>query len=98
MEDIKQHAAKLPTQDGKDSSQPVALSCEDYAKLRREAKARQKEKKEKEGKTVKGNKAAGKNKPSKDSLVKQGGKKNNPPPALSKKDQTTPASATNDGA
>ena len=80
MEDIKQHAAKLPTQDGKDNSQPVALSCEDYAKLRREAKARQNEKKEKEGKTVKGNKAIGKK------HLKQNGKKNGPTLAA-KKDQ-----------
>ena len=60
MEDIKQHAAKLPTQAGKDSSQPVMLSVEENAKLRKEANARQKEQKEKEGKTVKGNKAIGK--------------------------------------
>ena len=80
MEDIKQHAAKLPTQPGKDSSQPVMLSVEENAKLRKEAKARQKEKKEEEGKTVKGNKAIGKK------HLKQHGKKNGPTLAA-KKDQ-----------
>ena len=80
MEDIKQHAATLPTQEGKDSSEPALLSLEDHAKLHREAKARQKAAREKEGKTVKGSKATGKSKPSKESLVKQGSKKNVPPP------------------
>ena len=69
MEDIKQHAAKLPTQMGKDSNQPVMLSVEENAKLRKEAKDRQKERKEKEGTTVRNSKAIGKK------HLKQSGKK-----------------------
>ena len=45
MDDIKQHAALLPTQVGKDSSEPLLISIEDHAKLTSDAKARLKSKK-----------------------------------------------------
>ena len=69
MADIKQLAAKLPTQQGKDSNQPVMLSVEENAKLRKEAKDIQKERKEKEGKAVRGSKPIAKK------HLKQSGKK-----------------------
>jgi len=98
MEDIRQHAAKLPTQEGKENGEPALLSLEAHAKLRSEAKARQKAAREKEGKTSKNSKPSGKAKPSKDGLVKQGGKKHGPTPAANKKDQLAAQNAANEGA
>jgi len=80
MEDIKQLTAKMPTQKGKDGNQPLMLSVEENAKLRKEAKDIQKERKEKEGKAVRSSKPIAKK------HLKQSGKKHGPT-LTTKKDQ-----------
>ena len=98
MEDIRQHAAKLPTQEGKNNGKPALLSLEAHAKLRSEAKARQKTAREKEGKACKNSKAPGETKPGKAMQKQQGGNKNGGKPAANKKEQLSAQNVINDGA
>ena len=96
MEDIRQHAAKLPTQEGKTKDEPALLTLEAHAKLRSDAKERLKAAREKEGKTNKNSKPRKeKTKPNKDTLVKQGGKKHGP---ATKKDQLAAQNAADEEA